>query len=200
MEVDQVPSKAHPEGVRLLPDDPFFAEGNMTVRETRIMKDQDTDPEACYSFSIVQCSTCQTTFHNVPAFQAHYNARHRSICADCKKAFPNSHLLDLHIRERHDLTLSPDTPRFRCIVQCCKESFTSWSVRKEHMIKLHLYPADFKYTPSERPKELPKQKTSVPKHICFGRGSVAAWHRRAAPTQDITMKDLEVAIGLVKND
>lgn len=214
-----------PSNKRFAPNDPFFAEGDRicAVRTKIPIVEPDDDPEAAFRhFSSLRCSSCQETFHTLVLFEAHYNSRHRNECSSCKKSFPTPHFLDLHITEWHDpifLSKPPDTPKYACIVESCPKLFASYSARKDHVVTQHNYPANFKFMPGERPKDVPEAKeavakpcattsVTVPKRICFGRGSVAAWHRRAAPkqkkhndqAQDITMKELADTLDMEESE
>lgn len=52
----------------------------------------------------VQCNilNCKQRFDSVFAYESHYNALHRFLCAQCSKNLPSAHLLDLHLSEKHD--------------------------------------------------------------------------------------------------
>ncbi|XP_053440447.1 zinc finger protein 511 isoform X3 [Nycticebus coucang] len=65
-----------------------------------------------------------------------------------RRAFPSGHLLDAHILEWHDSLfqiLSERQDMYQCLVEGCTEKFKTSKARKDHLVKLHLYPADFRF-------------------------------------------------------
>ncbi|XP_065367720.1 protein lethal(2)k10201 [Calliphora vicina] len=92
---------------------------------------------------------CSLVFDNVASYQSHYNAMHRFICAECKKSLPTEHLLDLHISEHHDSYFKARVERgerlFKCYLEECKEVFGNALERKEHCIKQHKFPSNFRF-------------------------------------------------------
>ncbi|XP_063101098.1 zinc finger protein 511 isoform X2 [Cavia porcellus] len=68
------------------------------------------------------------------------------------RAFPSEHLLDAHILEWHDSLfqiLAERQDMYQCLVEGCTEKFKTTQDRKDHMVRLHLYPADFRF---DKPK------------------------------------------------
>ena len=41
-------------------------------------------------------------FATYEEYESHYHKAHENRCLDCRKNFPSSHMLNLHIREFHD--------------------------------------------------------------------------------------------------
>ncbi|XP_012516146.1 PREDICTED: zinc finger protein 511 isoform X1 [Propithecus coquereli] len=65
-----------------------------------------------------------------------------------RRAFPSGHLLDAHILEWHDSLfqiLSERQDMYQCLVEGCTEKFKTSKARKDHLVRLHLYPADFRF-------------------------------------------------------
>ncbi|XP_045882801.1 zinc finger protein 511 isoform X2 [Meles meles] len=79
--------------------------------------------------------------------------RPRNVCSFCRRAFPSGHLLDVHILEWHDSLfqiLSERQDMYQCLVDGCAQRFRSSGDRKEHLVRRHLYPADFRF---DKPKK-----------------------------------------------
>ncbi|XP_042316945.1 zinc finger protein 511 [Sceloporus undulatus] len=76
-------------------------------------------------------------FSSLPSLEHHYASAHRSACAACRgRSFPSQRLLELHLREKHDPLLLPQTTLpFHCLVEGCPEAFRSPSERKEHLLE-----------------------------------------------------------------
>lgn len=92
---------------------------------------------------------------NWPIFaesEAHYNAKHRYTCKECRKNLPSAHLLDLHIIETHDTyfqLLSARKPSYECFLDSCKDKFWSSKERRVHCIQIHSFASDFKFEPGK---------------------------------------------------
>ncbi|XP_058154062.1 zinc finger protein 511 [Dasypus novemcinctus] len=100
-----------------------------------------------------QVAGCCQVFDTLEGYEHHYHTRHRHACSFCKRAFPSAHLLDSHILEWHDALfqiLSERQDMYQCLVEGCTEKFKSSAARKDHMVRLHLYPADFRF---DKPKK-----------------------------------------------
>ncbi|XP_019664962.1 zinc finger protein 511 isoform X3 [Ailuropoda melanoleuca] len=70
-----------------------------------------------------------------------------------RRAFPSVHLLDTHILEWHDSLfqiLSERQDMYQCLVEGCAEKFKTSKDRKDHLVRRHLYPADFRF---DKPKK-----------------------------------------------
>lgn len=99
----------------------------------------------------IYCNTerCGHYFKDVASYQAHYNSLHRFICSECKKSLPTNHLLDLHLTEQHDSFFAARVNRgdsvFVCYVEECPEHFCSASERKDHCIKMHNFPSNYRF-------------------------------------------------------
>lgn len=194
--------------------DSFLEEGSKVCaqRSKEYVVDDDSIPEALrHRLSAFRCS-CQLEFDNVRDFESHYALKHRNVCLECKEALPTSYLLELHLNESHNPIFDARSgPKFACFVEGCDHTSVSWTERKDHAVSLHGYPANYRFQPVEprklavEPMQLATDPTpdgrpaAVPSRICFGRGSVVAWHRKNAPpkqrpTMDITMKEVQEAL------
>ncbi|XP_056208031.1 zinc finger protein 511 [Falco biarmicus] len=106
-------------------------------------------------------SGCCQVFDTVEGYEHHYNTLHRNVCSFCKRSFPSGHLLDIHILEWHDSLfqiMAEKQNMYKCLVEGCAEKFKSSKDRKDHLVTVHLYPADFRF-------DRPKKVKSGPKHV-----------------------------------
>lgn len=92
---------------------------------------------------------CSVVFDNISSYQSHYNVMHRFICAECKKSLPTEHFLDLHITDHHDSYFKARVEKgerlFKCYLEECKELFGNPLERREHCIKRHKFPSNFRF-------------------------------------------------------
>ncbi|XP_008050875.1 zinc finger protein 511 [Carlito syrichta] len=96
---------------------------------------------------------CCQVFDALDDYEHHYHTLHGNVCSFCKRAFPSGHLLDAHILEWHDSLfqiLSQRQDMYQCLVEGCTEKFKTSKDRKDHMVRLHLYPTDFQF---DKPKK-----------------------------------------------
>ncbi|NWR63202.1 ZN511 protein, partial [Bucorvus abyssinicus] len=106
-------------------------------------------------------SGCSQVFDTLEGYEHHYNTLHRNVCSFCKRSFPSEHLLDIHILEWHDSLfqiMAEKQNMYKCLVEGCAEKFKSSKDRKDHLVTVHLYPADFRF-------DRPKKVKSGPKHM-----------------------------------
>uniref|UniRef100_A0A8C3MRF0 Uncharacterized protein n=1 Tax=Geospiza parvula TaxID=87175 RepID=A0A8C3MRF0_GEOPR len=99
-------------------------------------------------------SGCSQVFDTLEGYEHHYNTLHRNVCSFCKRSFPSGNLLDIHILEWHDSLfqiLAEKQNMYQCLVEGCPEKFKSSKDRKDHLVTVHLYPADFRF---DRPKKV----------------------------------------------
>ncbi|XP_032047024.1 zinc finger protein 511 [Aythya fuligula] len=99
-------------------------------------------------------SGCSQVFDTLEGYEHHYNTLHRNVCSFCKRSFPSGHLLDIHILEWHDSLfqiMAEKQNMYKCLVEGCAEKFKSSKDRKDHLVTIHLYPADFRFG---RPKKV----------------------------------------------
>lgn len=100
------------------------------------------------------CSKDPQVFDSFSHYQLHYLANHTNICAECKKNFPTSKLLDLHIAENHDpftkIKLQKGEPIFGCFVENCDRLFKDHKKRRLHLIDKHDYPKDYIFSIVDR--------------------------------------------------
>ncbi|XP_049878991.1 zinc finger protein 511 isoform X2 [Pectinophora gossypiella] len=116
--------------------------------------DED-DENLCHEVVKSTCNIpgCKFTTESLLEFENHYNASHRYTCSQCKKVLPSPHLLDLHIQENHDsffAVLAAKKPSYCCYIEECKEKFMDADERRDHCVKVHRLPKDFRF--DQKPK------------------------------------------------
>ncbi|XP_041116370.1 zinc finger protein 511-like isoform X2 [Polyodon spathula] len=100
---------------------------------------------------------CSQLFDTLEGYEHHYNTFHRNVCSYCKRSFPSGHLLDIHILEWHDSLfqiLAEKQNMYQCLVEGCCVKFKTSIDRKDHLIKIHSYPPDFRF---DKPKKSKSQ-------------------------------------------
>ncbi|KAM3912921.1 zinc finger protein 511 [Leptodactylus fuscus] len=137
-----------------------------------------------------QVADCMQLFDTLESFEHHYNTLHRNVCSTCKRSFPSVRLLDIHILEWHDSLfqiMAERTNMFQCLVEGCMEKFKTSGERKNHLIKSHLYPSDFRF---DKPK---KSKSKVEQDFCKGK------HRSKTPEGSSVVETMEISVSSTSN-
>uniref|UniRef100_A0A663LMX5 Zinc finger protein 511 n=1 Tax=Athene cunicularia TaxID=194338 RepID=A0A663LMX5_ATHCN len=104
-------------------------------------------------------SGCCQVFDTLEGYEHHYNTLHRNVCSFCKRSFPSGHLLDIHILEWHDSLfqiMAEKQNMYKCLVEGCAEKLKSSKDRKDHLVTVHLYPADFRFDSPKKTKRMDK--------------------------------------------
>ncbi|XP_033732177.1 zinc finger protein 511-like isoform X2 [Pecten maximus] len=150
---------------RLVMDCALFEDGNQMCyypsKHVNLVKEEarNGNPEF-----LCQLANCGRTFSSHASYESHYGLVHSRVCETCRKNFPTNHLLDLHILEWHDsmfALLSKKQPMFQCLVESCNYKFSTRKERKNHVIKSHKYPSNYRFDQDQR------------KHtVCDGRQSL----------------------------
>ncbi|XP_055716766.1 protein lethal(2)k10201 [Phlebotomus papatasi] len=143
------------------PSDPFFGAGNKLIKPFVRMGVISNPPDVdCFRpIDIIYCSVsnCEAKFENLENYENHYNSLHRYTCAECRKSFPSSHLLDLHVSENHDsffLVSTKKRPMYSCYIEECKEKNWTPEERRDHCISVHKFPHNFRFgLPTKTSKE-----------------------------------------------
>ncbi|KAH3704749.1 zinc finger protein 511-like [Dreissena polymorpha] len=148
----------------LQPGDVLFEEGDIFCQLASKYVPVDVRREITYSrVSEFQCciSKCTKVFDSIAKYESHYNSCHRNVCSNCSRTYPTSHLLDLHMLETHDIMfamLAERQPMFQCLLETCGSKFQDAKLRRNHMIKLHQYPANYRY---DQKKHRSPMKTGI---------------------------------------
>uniref|UniRef100_A0A8D0G256 Zinc finger protein 511 n=1 Tax=Sphenodon punctatus TaxID=8508 RepID=A0A8D0G256_SPHPU len=98
-------------------------------------------------------NTPSVFFDTLESYEHHYNTLHTNVCSSCKRAFPSGRLLDIHILEWHDSLfqiMAEKQDMYQCLTEGCVEKFKSSKERKDHLVRVHLYPSDFRF---DKPKK-----------------------------------------------
>uniref|UniRef100_A0A1Q3F2C5 Putative alpha-snap protein n=1 Tax=Culex tarsalis TaxID=7177 RepID=A0A1Q3F2C5_CULTA len=155
-------------GFRIKEDD-FFTEGNFYLKKfvkLGVVSDiSKCDPLEKDEIAIV-CNVpdCRYSCASVQDYECHYNSLHRFSCGECKKTLPNGHLLDLHLSETHDSyfaaqVASGKRPMFACFLEECPQRSKDPTERRDHCIKEHKFPHDFRFDKQvHTQKKPPKQR------------------------------------------
>lgn len=89
------------------------------------------------------------TFTTYPDYEAHYNASHTNRCKQCRKNFPTSHFLQLHLSENHDPIVAVKRERgdktFACFLEDCDKVCVDWKKRRSHLVDKHHYPKNYDF-------------------------------------------------------
>ena len=87
------------------------------------------------------------TFASYKDYESHYIKAHTNRCLDCRKSFPSTHILDLHINEFHnaltELKREKGEATFACFVETCDEKRKTPAERRAHLIEQHMYPTNY---------------------------------------------------------
>ncbi|XP_004210721.1 zinc finger protein 511 [Hydra vulgaris] len=145
---------------RFPPDDPFFEDGDILF--TRLIRTVDetvdsiTESLDAVNISSFKCSIkgCSKIFSSPFLYNQHFDLLHRYVCHSCNRHLPSNHLLELHLMETHDTyfqaCLEKGLEVYQCFLQSCRMKFVNEETRKKHLVDIHHYPADFKFSVSKR--------------------------------------------------
>lgn len=123
---------------------------------------------------------CSAVFSTLKEYEHHYNSLHRNVCCTCRRSFPTARLLDIHIQEWHDSLFTILAQRqdmvgagmglcdfnqpftinlfwflrfqYQCLVEGCGQKFRTSKTRKDHLIRFHKYPPDFRFDKAKKEK------------------------------------------------
>nr|XP_019932013.2 protein lethal(2)k10201-like [Aedes albopictus] len=138
-------------------DDPFFTEGNFYLKKfvklgvlSEIPQKDDDQEDQNETKIVCNVPDCRYSSSSVGDYESHYNSQHRYSCAECKKTLPNAHLLDLHLSETHDSYFAAQVqsgkrPMFSCFLEECKHKSQTPEERRDHCIKHHKFPHNFRF-------------------------------------------------------
>ncbi|XP_071165430.1 zinc finger protein 511-like [Mytilus edulis] len=130
---------------------PLFEEGNiiccLATKHVTYKEDVDDLLERKQTFNC-GIGTCDKSFQSLAEYESHYNSIHRNVCSICRRFYPSSHLLDIHLLEWHDSMfelMAEKQHMFQCLIPTCSMKLANRKQRKNHMIKVHRYPSNFRF-------------------------------------------------------
>lgn len=89
------------------------------------------------------------SFSTYADYESHYQQAHTNRCTECKKNFPSSRFLELHIEENHDPILAAKREEgektFACFVEGCETVCRDWKKRRSHLVDKHGYPRNYDF-------------------------------------------------------
>jgi len=89
------------------------------------------------------------TFATFEEYDVHYAKTHVNRCVECKKNFPTTHFLNLHIEENHDSLVSVRRERgektYACFVEDCDRKCSTPQKRRMHLVDKHAFPQDYDF-------------------------------------------------------
>ncbi|PAA90932.1 hypothetical protein BOX15_Mlig014589g1, partial [Macrostomum lignano] len=142
------------------------------------------DIDDIFNNSLFDSSTCHNGNCNGVAFRCfeeselHYSLCHRHACEACHQAFPNHRLLDCHIQAAHS---GPLCKLFSCVLPVCDEKFPNPSLAKEHAIREHKFPSNYRFFPPT--KESPNRPLDVRKRPTLLFHSKTSRHQQSTDTK-----------------
>ncbi|XP_060895647.1 zinc finger protein 511 [Labrus mixtus] len=171
-----------PQLIRLQQDHQLFEDGD--IHRHMYLQDlyvSETDDKTTLSVSEFAChiSGCSAVFSTLEEYEHHYNSLHRHVCCSCRRSLPSARLLDIHIQEWHDslfTILAQRQDMYQCLVEGCGQKFRTSQHRKQHLIKVHKYPPDFRFDKTKKDRgetKRPQQKDTsmeVAESVCESEG------------------------------
>uniref|UniRef100_A0A3P9JY02 Zinc finger protein 511 n=1 Tax=Oryzias latipes TaxID=8090 RepID=A0A3P9JY02_ORYLA len=148
---DGNPFSFSPQIVRLHREHDMFEDGD--IHRHLYLQDlyaSEAEDRTTLSVSEFPChiSGCSALFSSLGEYEHHYNSLHRNVCSSCRRCLPSARLLDIHIQEWHDslfAVLAQKQDMYLCLVEGCGQKFRTGKQRKDHLIRIHKYPPDFRF-------------------------------------------------------
>ena len=88
-------------------------------------------------------------FNTYAEYESHYQQAHSDRCTECKKNFPTSHLLELHLAENHDpieaSRREAGEKTYACFVEGCDKVCMEWTKRRSHLVDKHGFPKNYDF-------------------------------------------------------
>ncbi|KAM3606513.1 uncharacterized protein V6R79_017741 [Siganus canaliculatus] len=150
------PFNFSPQLIHLHKDHELFEDGD--IHRHMYLQDlyiSQTDEKPALSVSEFACHIfgCCAVFSTLEEYEHHYNSLHRHVCCSCRRSLPSARLLDIHIQEWHDALftiLSERQDMYQCLVEGCGLKFRTSKNRKDHLIRVHKYPPDFRFDKTKK--------------------------------------------------
>ncbi|XP_049456917.1 zinc finger protein 511 isoform X1 [Epinephelus fuscoguttatus] len=145
-----------PQLIHLHKDHELFEDGDihrhMYLQDLYISETEDK-PTLSVSEFACHISGCSAVFSTLEEYEHHYNSLHRNVCCTCRRSLPSARLLDIHIQEWHDslfTILAERQDMYQCLVEGCGQKFRTSKHRKDHLIRIHKYPPDFRFDKTKK--------------------------------------------------
>ncbi|TRY55404.1 hypothetical protein DNTS_034420 [Danionella cerebrum] len=155
-ETENSPFEFSPQRLPFAAEDDFFEDGDihrhMYLQNVVTSLADDVQRPTISEFRC-HIAGCRQLFDTLEGYEHHYNSLHRNVCSNCKRSFPSNRLLEIHILEWHDSlfqVLAEKQCMYECLVEGCGLKLKTSKERKDHLVKLHSYPPDFRF---DRPKK-----------------------------------------------
>lgn len=145
-----------PQVIYLHKDHELFEDGDIyrhMYLQDLYISEADDKPILSVSEFACHISGCRAVFSTLEEYEHHYNSLHRHVCCSCRRSLPSARLLDIHIQEWHDSLFTILVQRqdmFQCLVEGCGQKFRTSKHRKDHLIKIHKYPPDFRFDKTKK--------------------------------------------------
>lgn len=163
------PFEFRPQRLRFAVEDEYFEDGDihrhMYLQNAVTSFADDKQPPTISEFRC-HIAGCKQLFDTLEGYEHHYNALHRNVCSNCKRSFPSNRLLEIHILEWHDTLfqiMAEKQCMYECLVEGCGLKFKTSKERKDHLIRTHSYPADFRFDKSKKNGRTTEKKTQQKK-------------------------------------
>ncbi|KAM4607577.1 zinc finger protein 511 [Polymixia lowei] len=158
-----------PQRIHLNKDHEFFEDGDIhrhLYMQNLSTSETDDNPKLSVSEFGCHISGCSQVFSSVEEYEHHYNSLHRHVCCSCRRSLPSARLLDIHIQEWHDslfTILAQRQDMYQCLVEGCGQKFRTSKQRKDHLIRIHKYPPDFRFDKGKKDKRTREMKSQQEK-------------------------------------
>ncbi|XP_056326789.1 zinc finger protein 511 [Danio aesculapii] len=150
------PFEFRPQRLRFTVENEYFEDGDihrhMYLQNIVTSFADDKQPATISEFRC-HIAGCKQLFDTLEGYEHHYNTLHRNVCSNCKRSFPSNRLLEIHILEWHDSLfqiMAEKQCMYECLVEGCGLKFKTSKERKDHLIRTHSYPADFRFDKSKK--------------------------------------------------
>nr|XP_020457336.1 zinc finger protein 511 isoform X1 [Monopterus albus] len=158
-----------PQLIHLHRDHELFEDGDIhrhMYLQDLYISEADDKPALSVSEFACHISGCSAHFSTLDEYEHHYNSLHRHVCCSCRRSLPSARLLDIHIQEWHDslfTILAQSQDMYQCLVEGCGQKFRTSKHRKDHLIRIHTYPPDFRFDKSKKDKGTREMKKQLQK-------------------------------------
>ncbi|XP_049592020.1 zinc finger protein 511 isoform X2 [Syngnathus scovelli] len=156
---EENPFNFSPQLINLHKDHELFEDGDverhMYLQDLYISEADDDKQTLSVSEFACHISGCNAVHGTLEEYEHHYNSLHRHVCSICRRSLPTARLLDIHIQEWHDsvfMVLAQRQDMYQCLVEGCEHKFRTSTLRKDHLIRIHKYPPDFRFDKAKREK------------------------------------------------